>query len=169
MVSILLLSRPRSIPAYAGDPNTPPRNSRISGVYPRLRGGSRGGRARALYAHGLSPPTRGIRVVGDVNQHLVGSIPAYAGDPPSAPPLPQACRVYPRLRGGSSSRSRARAGHRGLSPPTRGIHGVYVKQLPLPGSIPAYAGDPIRDYSHWQVIPVYPRLRGGSFLCVRRR
>ena len=51
---------------------------------------------------------------------------------------------------------------RGLSPPTRGIRSTSAALSPPPGSIPAYAGDPVQPQTIYEISRVYPRLRGGS-------
>ena len=91
-----------SIPAYAGDPGAWGAGLRWRRVYPRLRGGSSALRARMGCTKGLSPPTRGIRRRRAAHSESEGSIPAYAGDPPSSPLTRLTTRVYPRLRGGSA-------------------------------------------------------------------
>ena len=92
----------RSIPAYAGDPAwigcpIPPHT-----VYPRLRGGSYANRYPDPGDEGLSPPTRGIRIVPAITQSWGRSIPAYAGDPIPPHNITGGNKVYPRLRGGSA-------------------------------------------------------------------
>ena len=72
-------------------------------------------------AHGLSPPTRGIRAQAHSERQGNGSIPAYAGDPSLRRASYSALRVYPRLRGGSVNPGTPLTDDEGLSPPTRGI------------------------------------------------
>ena len=91
---------------------------------------------------GLSPPTRGIRLTAAARLRLIGSIPAYAGDPRESCASCRAAKVYPRLRGGS-------------------VSGILPERADE-GSIPAYAGDPIAAAARWWLPEVYPRLRGGS-------
>ena len=114
----------RSIPAYAGDPWRARPKRIYQRVYPRLRGGSYSARVWGLYNAGLSPPTRGIRRGDRRGHYLIGSIPAYAGDPAQCAPPLQRIGVYPRLRGGSATLSRRTRAIQGLSPPTRGI--LYI-------------------------------------------
>ena len=151
-----------SIPAYAGDPPLSGRSAGLSRVYPRLRGGSRAARLGGLRLRGLSPPTRGIPATRLSPLTLTRSIPAYAGDPPQHSSAPPIAEVYPRLRGGSESRTLRRLLRRGLSPPTRGIRLTQTSSWARRGSIPAYAGDPSDLMSVCIAEPVYPRLRGGS-------
>ena len=151
-----------SIPAYAGDPHRRPCAPPSSGVYPRLRGGSHSPPRCASKPQGLSPPTRGIPESAVVDCSPCGSIPAYAGDPSPAGMAAAARRVYPRLRGGSTITRISGSLSRGLSPPTRGIHGPTIKDEALARSIPAYAGDPRAGGCLPLQREVYPRLRGGS-------
>ena len=154
----------RSIPAYAGDPILSTRAFTSSRVYPRLRGGSY--YRVSVWAHnpGLSPPTRGIHYLNAIARDIGGSIPAYAGDPNRAAALLRPVKVYPRLRGGSKPRIAVQHNRGGLSPPTRGI--LYPNSVTggKPRSIPAYAGDPRSHLGLSIILPVYPRLRGGSYL-----
>ena len=92
----------------------------------------------------------------------IGSIPAYAGDPPLSGCRIAVFEVYPRLRGGSIVSKPPQFELVGLSPPTRGILiGKRVKHADV-GSIPAYAGDPHPQSGRRCQGKVYPRLRGGS-------
>ena len=152
----------RSIPAYAGDPRRNERPTKPRWVYPRLRGGSGGKAAAWLIERGLSPPTRGIQLRRRHCQPNRRSIPAYAGDPFFIRLLNRIFAVYPRLRGGSSPAALHIAHTGGLSPPTRGIRRLAMATGAIPGSIPAYAGDPIVLARPTFADRVYPRLRGGS-------
>ena len=75
-------------------------------------------------------------------------------------------QVYPRLRGGSKAYALSSWHIHGLSPPTRGILGRYYYWRDKIRSIPAYAGDPATGVKLTGNATVYPRLRGGSLLCV---
>ena len=55
-----------------------------------------------VFALGLSPHTRGSRILTGLWTGLAGSIPAHAGEPPQARrSLPEE-GVYPRTRGGAA-------------------------------------------------------------------
>ena len=151
-----------SIPAYAGDPATARRPALSLRVYPRLRGGSGHGEDVRMPRVGLSPPTRGIHCPLPKPPLVIGSIPAYAGDPEESEVWAGEYTVYPRLRGGSMRRRWAIMRQRGLSPPTRGIPDVHMVNVVQRRSIPAYAGDPSAHASSAIWKRVYPRLRGGS-------
>ena len=132
----------RSIPAYAGDPHPSPPRIADKAVYPRLRGGSITAGKAMNSARGLSPPTRGIPLTAVAAGICARSIPAYAGDPACLRRFGWATGVYPRLRGGSTSKPDAPRYADGLSPPTRGIQRDIQAAARLRRSIPAYAGDP---------------------------
>ena len=72
--------------------------------------------------------------------------------------------VYPRLRGGSLPSMALALPIPGLSPPTRGIPRTRALWRGCRRSIPAYAGDPRASVLSYQLLKVYPRLRGGSFI-----
>ena len=79
---------------------------------------------------------------------MLGSIPAYAGNPFNSVPNWQPSKVYPRLRG----------------EPYPGVSNLAK----LGGSIPAYAGNPPRRRKRLFKSRVYPRLRGEPVLESRR-
>ena len=71
----------RSIPACAGEPkNTPPSGYPMA-VYPRVRGGTRGGAGQTHGPDGLSPRARGNHGNPAMNAVSSRSIPACAGEP----------------------------------------------------------------------------------------
>ena len=115
-------------------------------------------------SRGLSPPTRGIHCSPSLRPCRLRSIPAYAGDPAYTGGSLGRCQVYPRLRGGSRGGRAGRCQCGGLSPPTRGIPRPERRIRSHPRSIPAYAGDPLRDARAGCDRAVYPRLRGGSII-----
>ena len=71
-----------SIPAHAGEPKLPLGFRLRLRVYPRPRGGTRDASEKLKDSDGLSPPTRGNRHAGEVDEAVPGSIPAHAGEPP---------------------------------------------------------------------------------------
>ena len=131
-------------------------------VYPRPRGGTGDVRSVQQVGIGLSPPTRGnlIRIGQRAARH--GSIPAHAGEPLRLWQGRSDRRVYPRPRGGTSTRSAPTPTASGLSPPTRGNLLFAVQHPDNPRSIPAHAGEPIRFTRGRRQDRVYPRPRGGA-------
>ena len=111
---------PRSIPAHAGEPTGRIRKACRRAVYPRPRGGTNWTSLTARRDAGLSPPTRGNPENLLSRWDDDGSIPAHAGEPKTCLPSPVADGVYPRPRGGTTTRRVAKSTIGGLSPPTRG-------------------------------------------------
>ena len=131
-----------SIPAGAGEPIETNCGRELGRVYPRGCGGTFLGGIMGIVKKGLSPRVRG-------NQHHQGfssfwrrSIPAGAGEPPSAAFAVVTTKVYPRGCGGTGSNRLSMWAWNGLSPRVRGnpVAGVYCQQCL--GSIPAGAGEP---------------------------
>ena len=199
-----------SIPAWAGEPGSPRRGNTFGRVYPRVGGGTSITAAGVATLQGLSPRGRGNRsgpalmssasgavyprvgggttVASPVRADVrPGSIPAWAGEPGSAPRRSATRRtVYPRVGGGT----RGPTGpadcpmSQGLSPRGRGNRslivairasrsGVYprvgggtMKPVVAPargeGSIPAWAGEPTRASRTAGRSRVYPRVGGGT-------
>ena len=70
--------------------------------------------------------------------------------------------VYPRPRGGTPPPSSLSMLIRGLSPPTRGNHAGLLLTTCFRRSIPAHAGEPVRQDGAGVCQEVYPRPRGGT-------
>ena len=151
-----------SIPACAGEPVDlchvlPPYR-----VYPRVCGGTLTRWSRMRRFLGLSPRVRGNHRAPPFGFPLGGSIPACAGEPSFLRSRPRACRVYPRVCGGTAYRSRPLVGLPGLSPRVRGNQRVDLVIVGYGGSIPACAGEP-PSYEHGASSSgVYPRVCGGT-------
>ena len=109
-----------SIPALAGQPIFPSRNSKVIRVYPRAggatiaRGGIRPSRA------GPSPRWRGNRCRTSFRERGWGSIPALAGQPCTPLGLRRASRVHPRAGGATGAGRLALVIRQGPSPRWRG-------------------------------------------------
>ena len=132
----------RSIPACAGEPAALRLAALPLVVYPRVCGGTAcwdGRRSRRL---GLSPRVRGNRHVLHRNAQPDGSIPACAGEPPLPERVCQEPQVYPRVCGGTLITPTFGRWIKGLSPRVRGNQDKPSKKAPVPGSIPACAGEP---------------------------
>ena len=136
----------RSIPAHAGEPRRRLYRERLSEVYPRPRGGTRVLASAGTSIGGLSPPTRGNRVVVPHDLDVARSIPAHAGEPQRYTCLRLTAWVYPRPRGGTDDGLSVWEWLEGLSPPTRGnLVGLSACRLGR-RSIPAHAGEPPDDW-----------------------
>ena len=138
----LAQSRCGSIPACAGEPLAAAAGASGLGVYPRLRGGTKRSRLRPAMAYGLSPLARGNPLGAAALDGQHGSIPACAGEPCPAPAHCALGRVYPRLRGGTTSQRGINLIKEGLSPLARGNPAGQQDFTDALGSIPACAGEP---------------------------
>ena len=131
-----------SIPAWAGEPVGLGLVKILFWVYPR-RG--RGNRDSAGHQ--------------SMNR---GSIPAWAGEPGAYIGMSEGDAVYPRVGGGTYKGGRHQTLIGGLSPRGRGNRGSCYGRSALHGSIPAWAGEPLRYYWERKIWPVYPRVGGGT-------
>ena len=152
----------RSIPARAGEPGPPRRCRRRKTVYPRACGGT-GRIAMGLkLTDGLSPRVRGNQVLQHRPATSVRSIPARAGEPPTAASSARRATVYPRACGGTEWALLGLTTATGLSPRVRGNQADGRGAADQLGSIPARAGEPSalsgRSASKW----VYLRACGGT-------
>ena len=151
-----------SIPAYAGEP--PCRRARCctSSVYPRVCGGTEPLSEPLSEPLGLSPRMRGNLPAFSRVPPLGGSIPAYAGEPRATPPSAMTTTVYPRVCGGTSGSLRSFQRGVGLSPRMRGNLRPGQGSGSHFGSIPAYAGEPVKFFGPVVLREVYPRVCGGT-------
>ncbi len=153
-----------SIPAYAGEPSGGSSLRSPVGVDPRLRGGAAIAPSHLVKRMGRSPLTRGSPPGCAENCYILGSIPAYAGEPDRRWRRAGRCWVDPRLRGGAGSQSRRRKARSGRSPQVRGSLGAALGDLELSGSIPAYAGEPKSASASDCAWRVDPRVSGRAVL-----
>ena len=135
-------NRRRSIPAWAGKPQSEDGPLDPLQVHPRV-GGETHIELPLCFLHvGPSPRGRGnhgdLRGVGGV----VGSIPAWAGKPSARARSGSHRMVHPRVGGETMSSSSPVVGATGPSPRGRGNHIAHRQPMPLAGSIPAWAGKP---------------------------
>ena len=151
-----------SIPAWAGEPGVRRAGLVPNRVYPRVGGGAKIEGVTPSRSSGLSPRGRGSLGAVDVLDDLVGSIPAWAGEPRSCTRSSGCPRVYPRVGGGALIDSGTDEIFTGLSPRGRGSRiGARASRRP-DGSIPAWAGEPSSTDTPWMVRRVYPRVGGGA-------
>ena len=92
-----------------------------------------------------------------------GSIPACAGEPGTRCLRSSPSRVYPRVCGGTSYLPDYGTTLRGLSPRVRGNRGGAGQRVGTSGSIPACAGEPRPAAGLPRMLPVYPRVCGGTW------
>ena len=93
--------QPRSIPAYAGEPQECVGDRVGCRVYPRVCGGTLESTVTPGTHAGLSPRMRGNPALPAPVRAGRRSIPAYAGEPPPLPMTPCWPPVYPRVCGGT--------------------------------------------------------------------
>ena len=136
-------SRPRSIPAWAGEPHMGKPEAEVRKVYPRVGGGTHPPPWDILERTGLSPRGRGNQFVQRRTIPFQGSIPAWAGEPSrnraESAPFP----VYPRVGGGTV--------------------GCRLLQVNPGGLSPRGRGNPATDTGRPPARRVYPRVGGGTF------
>ena len=132
----------RSIPACAGEP-LPLRIFR-------------------LLRSGLSPRVRGNRVGEFDRCQAERSIPACAGEPAGMPECGKESEVYPRVCGGTVRLPRAGTLRKGLSPRVRGNRAAMCETCGGYRSIPACAGEPLKQAWMRIISKVYPRVCGGT-------
>ena len=111
---------------------------------------------------GLSPRVRGSLVAQVERQLPWGSIPAGAGEPFGDGPSRTFRRVYPRGCGGALSFDFRSFCGMGLSPRVRGSQFPPTEVVAIRGSIPAGAGEPVRQRVSRRSRGVYPRGCGGA-------
>ena len=139
-----------------------PSSWRISRVYPRVCGGTKGGGNVIRTGLGLSPRVRGNRRKNLWMGLPTRSIPACAGEPVVGVDAAIFNKVYPRVCGGTASSCGRSRRICGLSPRVRGNPDDLSRTLARTRSIPACAGEPSSDQSHWKTRTVYPRVCGGT-------
>ena len=97
------------------------------------------------------------------------SIPACAGEPRRRRPRAGGCRVYPRVCGGTKTLPGGELTAIGLSPRVRGNLRRQSDDLLVIRSIPACAGEPMRQDPKLPQHKVYPRVCGGTAVRVRAK
>ena len=112
---------------------------------------------------GLSPRGRGNHSRHHQRPRCCGSIPAWAGEPTEFARWTSPRAVYPRVGGGTILAGVTDGADSGLSPRGRGNHGAGLCAGLRPGSIPAWAGEPIANAINVLVATVYPRVGGGTY------
>ena len=154
------LRREGSIPAWAGQPAPVESLLYLNKVYPRVGGATWSGLRSESGTGGLSPRGRGNQGQGGPGRRR--SIPAWAGQPLLLPAETPTGRVYPRVGGATDSAFIPYRVTQGLSPRGRGNHEAHGSVQVLEGSIPAWAGQPLRPNMDGSSIEVYPRVGGAT-------
>ena len=151
-----------SIPAWAGE--TPPHSGQSSAirVYPRVGGGNATAVGGNIRKQGLSPRGRGKHRLGKYHRGERRSIPAWAGETLRNADVQVLYQVYPRVGGGNAKPRPAPAPPPGLSPRGRGKPAISLRLAPVPGSIPAWAGETLARAHTRHGLGVYPRVGGGN-------
>ena len=111
---------------------------------------------------GLSPLARGNLRDAANGLHVVGPIPARAGQPWPAHCWAAIRRAYPRSRGATFPAAGKMRPIRGLSPLARGNHWRQGGRGRAEGPIPARAGQPKTCAASWTRARAYPRSRGAT-------
>ena len=144
------------------EPGRWPVRCRWCRVYPRACGGASFDDLPPARDHGLSPRVRGSLDAPKVAVVGVGSIPARAGEPPTAAHCPRGAWVYPRACGGTGSLPPGGSTSTGLSPRVRGNRCCILVPRCGSRSIPARAGEPQDRHAAGGDWRVYPRACGGT-------
>ena len=110
-------------------------------VYPRVGGGNSVIPVGSSTGSGLSPRGRGKRLRFGLWYQGRRSIPAWAGETGVLVMVTGNIKVYPRVGGGNAKAPAALISATGLSPRGRGKRSSARWSSPIPGSIPAWAGE----------------------------
>ena len=101
-VRLIFVVSLRSIPAWAGEPETRAPVVWLKAVYPRVGGGTwPRGRRRPASVGSIPAWARGNHGADGHRRYFRRSIPAWAGEPSSPLQHPAATPVYPRVGGGT--------------------------------------------------------------------
>ena len=157
----------RSIPAWAGQPCRRCWRSGSGTVYPRVGGATHQTTIAIRESEGLSPRGRGNPAKCRPYPGRSRSIPAWAGQPARSMRIASSYRVYPRVGGATGSSVNPVGTLGGLSPRGRGNPAAAALHLKHRGSIPAWAGQPLRNDTSPTPSAVYPRV-GGATRAARR-
>ena len=176
------VNKVRTIPACAGEPRLPARNSARCMDYPRVCGGTARHRATQAGTQGLSPRVRGNpspeatsapdaglspRVRGNLGRNGAsrigkGTIPACAGEPLHGSGGQSPGEDYPRVCGGTKLSDDLGSTKTGLSPRVRGNPRFPFVSPTASRTIPACAGEPPAGGRTRCQNRDYPRVCGGT-------
>mgnify|MGYP001765594054 CR=1 FL=1 len=130
--------------------------------HPRVCGGAFDQATFAGRFVGPSPRVRGSLSGGKSTPQNRGTIPACAGEPCLSGFAAKRRRDHPRVCGGASMISQASVMAMGPSPRVRGSQGPAVVTTGANGTIPACAGEPLRDRRTGREPGDHPRVCGGA-------
>ncbi len=159
----------RSIPACTGEPPKRPARHPGTPVYPRVYGGTTRKDRVSAPSGGLSPRVRGNRSPAFRNRSRLWSIPACTGEPGMPCLYRRRTRVYPRVYGGTITRTASGNSSQGLSPRVRGNPLRHPYRRLAHGSIPACTGEPVILWAMSRSFRVYPRVYGGTLSTQKSR
>ena len=125
-------------------------------------GGTDVAQRRLRARDGLSPRVRGNRSYATLMATSQRSIPACAGEPRQYLRVGAVGGVYPRVCGGTATSDQGPDPTEGLSPRVRGNHTRRIASITTLRSIPACAGEPVRERAVAIPVEVYPRVCGGT-------
>ena len=134
------------------------------GSIPRVGGATETEGGGLANFEGLSPRGRGNRCRSPEAAAVVGSIPAWAGQPSSILAMTGHEWVYPRVGGATAKRMINSLYGTGLSPRGRGNHRQPKRRCQGFGSIPAWAGQPSGRRGCGWPPGVYPRVGGATIV-----
>ena len=132
-----------SIPVHTGKPQQLALFAFFLWVYPRTHGETIVSANTTSYSKGLSPYTRGNRLLSFGGNFSKGSIPVHTGKPEKDAREKEVDWVYPRTHGETILVVPVQRLTEGLSPYTRGNHRVVAIFIRCPGSIPVHTGKPM--------------------------
>ena len=139
------------IPAYAGNTSAANFEKLTIWDHPRVCGEHRMADLITITQVGSSPRMRGTRGHHAERAQDHGIIPAYAGNTVTALHRDGLMRDHPRVCGEHFVNTTGEVDKTGSSPRMRGTRRKRRPQDHLPGIIPAYAGNTLRDYSNFVV------------------
>ncbi len=153
-------SRPRFIPACAGNSRDRTHPDRGTAVHPRVCGEQTDCHWTIQRQSGSSPRVRGT--VSSRGWRVLGLrfSPACAGNSRTEVPLPQGGPVHPRVCGEQFRRHMRRAARAGSSPRVRGTVDIVGLITPVRRFIPACAGNRPQGARSRSPTSVHPRVCG---------
>ncbi len=130
--------------------------------HPRVGGGTKPSCALLKAGQGPSPRGRGNLSITNSLTKLIGTIPAWAGEPNTFPQSAYLAKDHPRVGGGTSPNLVKRFSPLGPSPRGRGNPPQALFWALLVGTIPAWAGEPKPNVKELRGKKDHPRVGGGT-------